>query len=120
MARMLHIVSTGRGYLVFVIVFGCSLLITLIFKGTFDQRYLDRHEWPTAVSFLMSSAICWLLGNFFRKRSARLARVVIDKQTGKEFVISQPRHTFFWIPMQWWGAILLVGSVILFGMEFSR
>lgn len=117
---MFHIISTGRGYLVFVITVGCSLLVTLISKGTFDQRYFDRHEWPTAVSFLMSALLCWLLGSYFRKRSARTARMVIDKETGKEFVIKEPRDTFFWIPMHWWGVVLLVGSVVLFGMEFSR
>ena len=111
------IIWQGLGFLVFVTVFGCSLIANLIFNAKVGPGYYDHHKWPFAVSLLVSAAICWSLGDHFRKRSDR---VVIDKQTGREFVINQSRHTLFWIPMHWWGLILLVGALILFAIEFSR
>ena len=114
---MIHIIWTGKGYLVFVIVFGCSLIANLIFNAEVGPGYYDHHKWPFAVSLLVSAAICWPLGDYLRKGSDRM---VIDKQTGREFVINQSRHTLFWIPMRWWAPILTVGAVILFAIEFSQ
>jgi hypothetical protein len=114
---MIHIIWTGKGYLVFVIVFACSLIANLISNAEVSSGYYDHHKWPFAVSLLVSAAICWSLGDYLRKRSDR---VVIDKQTGREFVLNQSRHTLFWIPMHWWGPILLVGALILLAIEFSR
>ena len=114
---MIHIIWTGKGYLVFVIVFGCSLIANLLFNAQVGAGYYDHHKWPFAVLLLVSAAICWSLGDYLRKRSDQ---VVIDKQTGKELVINQSHHTLFFIPMHWWGLILLAGAMILFGIEFSR
>lgn len=114
---MIHIIWTGKGYLVFVIVFGCSLIANLISNAEVGSDYYDHHKWPFAASLLVSAAVCWSLVNYLRKRSDR---VVIDKQTEREFVINSSRHTLFWIPMHWWGPILLVGAPILFAIEFLR
>lgn len=38
-------------------------------------------------------------------------RVVIDKQTGREFTVSS-RHTLFWIPIKYWTIIILVYPII--------
>jgi hypothetical protein len=114
---MIHIIWSGKGYLVFVIVFGCSLVANLISNAKLGSGYYDHHKWPLAVSLLVSSAICWSLGDYFRRHSGR---VVLDKETREEIVIDQPRHTLFFIPMHWWGPILLAVAMMLFTMEFSR
>jgi hypothetical protein len=111
------IIWQGFGFLVAVIVFGCSLIANLISNATVGKGYYDQHKWPFAVSLVVSAAICWSLGDYLRRRSDR---IVIDKQTGKEFVLNQSRHALFFIPMHWWGPILLVGALILFAVEFSR
>lgn len=114
---MIHIIWSGKGYLVFVIVFGCSLIANLISNAKVGPGYYNHHKWPLAISLLVSAAVCWPLGDYLRKRSDR---VVIDKQTGREFVINQSRHTLFFIPMHWWAPILLVSALILFAIEFFR
>jgi hypothetical protein len=111
------IIWQGLGFLVAVIIFGCSLIANLISNATVGKGYYDHHKWPFAVSLLVSAAICWSLGDYLRRRSDR---IVIDKQTGKEFILNQSRHALFFIPMHWWGPILLVGALILFAVEFSR
>lgn len=103
--------------MVFLIVFGCSLIANLIFNAVVGPGYYDEHKWPFAVSLLASAVICWSLGMWLRKHSGT---VVLDKQTGEPFVINQPRHRLFFIGMHWWGPILLVTALILFAIEFSR
>jgi hypothetical protein len=112
---MVFIIWRGLGYLVAVIVFGCSLLANLIFNAILGKGYYDHHLWPCAASLVFSAAICWFLGNHLRKRSDRIA---IDKITGKEFVINQSQHTLFFVPMHYWSPILLVIAIVLFGIEF--
>jgi len=113
---MIHIIWHGKGFLVAVFVFGFSLIANLIANSvTGSGVYWDTHKWPFALSLLVSAAICWPLGDYLRKRSNR---IVIDKQTGKEFVLNQSQHTLFFIPMHWWSPILLVIAVILFAVEF--
>jgi hypothetical protein len=65
---------------------------------------------------IVSAAICWFLGDYLRKRPGR---VVIDKQSGKEFTLNKA-HTLFLIPVRWWAPILLVWALIEFGVEFSH
>jgi MFS family permease len=114
---MCVIIWQGLGFLVAVIVFGCSLVANLILNATVGDGYYDHHKWPFAVSLIFSAAICWFLGNYLRTRSDRIA---IDKETGKEFVVNQSRHTLFFIPMHYWSPILLLIALILFGIEFLR
>lgn len=109
------IIWQGLGFLVAVIVFGCSLAGNLISNATVGDGYYDRHKWPSAVSLIFSATMCWFLGRYLRRRSDRIA---IDKETGKEFVVNQSRHTLFFIPMHYWSPILLLIAVILFGVEF--
>jgi hypothetical protein len=111
------IIWRGLGFLVAVIVFGCSLLANLIFNAKVGAGYYDQHKWPFAVSLIVSAAICWFLGNYLRKRSDR---IVIDKKTGKEFAVNQSRHALFFIPMHWWAPILLAGALILIAIEFMH
>jgi hypothetical protein len=110
------IVWQGSGYLVAIAIFGCSLVANLIFNAKFGPGYYDHHKWPFAVSLLFSSAICWFLGDYLRKRPGR---VVIDKQNGKEITLNKS-HTLFFIPVRWWAPILLVGAWILFSIESSH
>ncbi len=113
---MFVILFQGLGFLVAVIVIGCSLIANLVFNQEAGEGYYDHHKWPFAVSLVFSAVICWLLGNFLRKRPGR---VLIDKKTGKEFTLNR-KHTLFFIPMHWWAPILLVLALMLFGAEFFK
>jgi len=86
------IIWQGLGFLVAVIVFGCSLAANLISNATVGDGYYDRHKWPAAVSLIVSAGLCWLLGSYLGARSDRIA---IDKETGKEFVVNRSRHGLF-------------------------
>ena len=104
----------GLGFLVAVIAFGCSLVGNLIANAVAGEGYYDHHKWPLGVSLLVSAVMCWYLGDYLRTRPGR---VLIDKQTGREVVLRR-KHTLFFIPMHWWGAILGVCALVAFATEF--
>ena len=114
---MIHIIWTGFGFLVFVFIFGFSLIANLMTNFvTGSEKYWDAHKWPFAASLFLSALTCWLVGRFFHNRKAQ---VLIDPKTSNE-VILRKSHTLFFIPMIWWGPILAVFGLVILGMEFVR
>ncbi len=114
---MIHIIWSGKGFLVAVFTFGFSLVANLIANSlTGSEAYWDAHMWPFAVSLFPSAVACWFVGRVFQNRKAR---VLIDPKTG-EVVTLRESHTLFFIPMIWWGPILAAIGVIVLGVEFLK
>ena len=103
------IIWSGLGILVVPIVIVC-LVLSMIFTGRFssDPDYFELHGWPMALGFLSAAISCWFLG---RRLHASGSQTLIDPQTGAP-VILRRRHTLFFIPMQWWGLILVLFSLM--------
>jgi hypothetical protein len=112
--NIMIIIWRGFGFLVVVIAFVCALVGNLIANAVAGEGYFDRHKWPLGVSLLVAAALCWLLGDYLRKQPGR---VVIDKQTGREFTLRKT-HSLFFIPMHWWGPIFGGCALIAFVAEF--
>ena len=113
---MIHIVWSGKGYLVAVLTFGSSLLGNLITNAaTGDRSYWDGHRWPFATCLCVASVACWLVGLHLHGKGARL---LIDPQTGEE-VILRNSHTLFFIPVVWWGPILAVWGAIELAVDLA-
>lgn len=108
------IIWNGLGFLVAVIVFGSSFAMNLIFDDICGDGYYDNHNWPFAISLLCSSSICGVLGYYLKKRTDR---VVIDKETGEELVVNMSRHSLFFIPMHYWGPLLLGLALLSFAYD---
>jgi hypothetical protein len=101
----------GRGYLVAVIAFACLFASEFLTEKYFaDDSYYQRNGWPKLVAFLIAGAIVWWIGLRWKHQRAR---TVIDKQTGKEFLIEH-KDALFFIPMQYWGPILCALAVVFF------
>ena len=111
------IIWSGLGFLVAVIVFGCSLAFNLAFNVWWGQGFYDSHKWPFAISLLLSAIICWFLGSILRKRTSQ---TVIDKATGEEMVINRSDHSLLFIPMHIWGPILAVISIIVLVVDLLK
>lgn len=105
------IIFTGLGFLVLVFTFGCSLSASLITNElTGSKEYWREHKWPLAIALLAAGLICWLLGKHLHKKPLRR---MMDLDTGEEIIL-RPSHTFFYIPMVYWGPILaLIGAGVL-------
>ena len=114
---MIHIIWSGKGFLVAVFTFGFSLVANLICNSvTGSGAYWDAHKWPLAVSLFVSAVACCVVGRVFQNQKPH---VLIDPKTRKE-VILQKSHSLFFIPMMWWGPILAVCGLIALGVEFMR
>lgn len=114
----MHIIWTGKGFLVAVFTFGFSLIANLVTNSvTGSDVYWDSHKWPLSVSLFVSAVACWFVGRYFYYGSE--PRVLIDPKTGQQ-VVFRESHTLFFIPMMWWGPILAVFGLIALGMEFMR
>lgn len=69
---------------------------------------------PTGVVlvWLIAALANWSLG---KRLNQRPGRELVDPRTG-ERVILRPRHTLFWIPMQYYSVLmLLLGALAAFG-----
>ena len=90
------IIWSGLGFLVFVIVFGVSLLAEVFVESTLhDGSYYQRHGWPLAAALLCSAVVTWYLGSFLNPQPGRAGH-----------------HRFFFIPMQYWAPILTVLAIV--------
>jgi len=105
------IIWRGWGILIAVIIFTCSLAANFISNAVAGPTYYDQHKWPFALSLVVSAVICWFWGLAYKNTPSR---VVIDKQTGQEIILQPPRPALFFIPLQYWGPILLIIAIVLF------
>ncbi len=114
---MIHLIWHGKGYLVAVFVFAFSLIANLATNSIAgNDAYWNDDKWPLAVSLFVSAAACWSIG---RRIVNQPPRLLIDPATGEQ-VILRNSHTFFFIPIVWWGPILAAFGVIALGYEFLR
>ena len=102
------LVWRGKGYLVPVIIFACSLLFQLAFDAIYkDPNYYRTHSIPLASALLVAGAILSQIG----KRSYESQGPLEVKDFGKKFMVSRD-DSFFWIPLKHWGLICLLISLV--------
>jgi len=113
---MIHIIWSGRGFLVAVFVFGSSWIANLVTNSvTGSGAYWDEHKWPFAASLIVSATACWYFGRSLHSRK----RMLVDPGTGEQVVLRES-HTLFFVPMLWWGPILVCIGVVMLVVELAR
>ena len=110
------IVWSGLGFLVAVIALACALAAQLLTESAFGEAYYSENKWPMAVALVVAAALCWGIGSALHRRSAR---TVIDKESGEEIEL-RASHSLFFVPMRWWGPILLVVAVVLLATDLAQ
>ena len=103
------IIWTRLGILVALIAIACLIggqyLTNTIFS---DAQYYQTHSWPPLVALGVAGVVVWLVGSHLNSNSTRR---VIDAETNQEMTLND-NHTFFFVPMQYWGFILPVLGII--------
>ena len=101
---------------------GLGLLVPLFFVGgiwgtgyvideliVHQTGYYVAHDWTKFAGMVVAGTLCHVFGRLLDKRTGR---IMIDPKTGKEELIGG-HHSFFFIPMHWWGLILPVSGALL-------
>lgn len=99
------VIWTGKGIaaLLFVAI-GYGITASLINTGS-------NEDLEIAYSMLIASPLTFFVGRYWNR-----PRVILDPQTQQE-VLFKPKHSVFWIPMQYWGIIfLIIGIIFLSGV----
>jgi hypothetical protein len=60
--------------------------------------------------------VCWSIGRGIAKQSPRQ---LVDPATGEQVVLHNS-HSFFFIPIVWWGPILAIFGVIALSIDFLK
>ena len=69
------IIWSGKGFLVAVFVFGCSLIANLITNNlSGGDLYWEQYRWPLGASLLASASLCWMVGEALRRKQERIGR----------------------------------------------
>lgn len=103
------VIWQGFGFLVPVILMAVFAAAQWFTDSWLGSGYYDGHGAPQFFATALAAALVTGIGLYLRGRGQRL---VVDKQTGQELVL-RPRHTLFFIPMEFWGLILLAVGVVL-------
>ncbi|WP_044480292.1 hypothetical protein [Paenibacillus antibioticophila] len=99
----------GLGFLSIFIPAAVFAVITIVFNlFEFDTSRIDA-QLPLAFSLIVGGVIVWHLG---KKLNADSNKVLVDQETGQQYRLGV-LHSFYFIPMQNWGLIGLIGGFIL-------
>jgi len=104
------IIWSGLGHLVAIFVFASALLCNVAFDAAFGEGYYSAHKWTVGVAMFIAAGLSFVAARMLRRRTARM---VIDKQTGEEFLLDQAPSTLFFIPMHYWWIVLGVLGLVL-------
>ena len=77
-----------------------------------DPKYFKDNEWPRIVAGLLAAVSIYLLGLYLNRSPGKR---YLDMETYEE-VEFRPRHTLFFINMEYWGpivAIITLGSIFV-------
>ena len=95
----------GYGILVLVIAVAIGATVSFIFS-----KIGSTEDMGAAIGAIISGIVIWFVGNKFN--ASEKSRTMIDKQTGREFII-KPDHTLFFIKMQYWAFIVSGFGIIM-------
>jgi hypothetical protein len=101
------VIWQGLGFLAALIPVLIAVLFEMIFDAKFGKGYTNQHHWIWGVSMLVSAPVLWFLGN----KLTGPGRELIDPKTG-QVVTLRKKHTLFWIPMQYFGLLLIVAGIV--------
>jgi len=105
------IIWSRWGVVVFLILMTVMISVQLVAESvTGNSSYWQDNSYLLTLSFFISGVSCWFLGKWMNKPKAE--KKYIDKETKQEVSFPQRKHTFFFIPVEYWGPIFLVIGVI--------
>jgi hypothetical protein len=110
----MFIIWRGYGFLVPII----TLVVTAVVHLIVTAIFAPVQPWGICMGLLTSAVALWFAGMKFNSPSKN--RVMIDKATGQEFLLTQS-HSLFFIKMQYWSFIVgTIGIIVLISLATHR
>ena len=98
------IIWQGWGFLAAVVPLVIGLIGEMAVESSVgDSNFYQTSWWPILVACTMGAAVIFVVANRLEEAPAK---IVIDKETGKEIRLAKPQ-TLFFIPLKYWAAIWL-------------
>jgi hypothetical protein len=108
------IVWQGLGFLVLVIAVAWFVLIQVVTDAAFnDPKYFTNNAWPKIVAALLAGVTIYFVGLWLNRRPGRR---YIDVETREEVEFG-PRHTMFFIRMEYWGPLVVILTLVAVGIQ---
>ncbi len=101
---MVTVVWSGRGYLTLIVWVVCVFLFVFVLPEAY------RNSYAPAIATFTTGIFNWFFGN---KWNIQQAKIEVDEETGQQYLYKN-QHTFFWVPMQYWGLVLSIVGIWLF------
>ena len=107
---LMIIVWRGWGILALLIWIACLGVSQLLTDEILGKGFYTAHMWPKILASAIPVPFIWLKG-----------RALNGAPSSEERQLFGPRHTFFWIAMEYWGIILFIfGIVAAIVFEFKK
>ncbi|MDC9725529.1 MAG: hypothetical protein PSN44_06400 [Gammaproteobacteria bacterium] len=100
----------GLGFSDYWFIFLFVLPIELLVEHFYGEGQYKALSWPIPLAILLGAIPTTLVGMMLNNKPAR---VLIDPETNEKVELKR-EHSLFWIPMQYWGVILVVLSVLIY------
>lgn len=103
------IIWSGFGFLVPIVVIAAMVVTQLLINGAMGANYYTTQEWPKFVGCTFAALDLLLVGLWMNKPTGQ---VLVHKVTGVETQVRR-HHSFFFIPVQYWSAIVLAFGIYM-------
>ena len=101
---------SGLGFLALICPVACMVLVGSILNWGFGIDLLKTNAWwPLHSVFLLGALVTFALGRYLNRNQATETHY---EKTGQVQVL-KPRHTLYFIRMEYWGPIILIAYVVL-------
>jgi hypothetical protein len=108
---------TGLGYLVIVLFFVPLIVLGWILNKYFGIDVLRASSWVPLHSLMILGAILIMVVGWLGNR--KMVEEVIYEKSGPVSLF-KPRHTLYWIRMEYWGPIALIIYFMLAAFRYFR
>ena len=90
-----------------VVALAAMVVAQFVVDTALGENYYTTHEWPKLAACAFTAAVLLFFGLWMNKPTGQ---VLVDKNTGAEIHV-RPNHSFFFIPVQYWSAIVLAFGI---------
>jgi len=104
------VVWKGWGILALIIPLLISLTVGSIIDAQYGEDFYKNSSWAMPLVLVLSSIVVFVVGY---KINNKPGKIVIDPENNEQIEL-KTTHTMFWIPLQYWGIIILAISVWMY------